>query len=126
MQGMGIPSDQELLLMSKGWKNGSTSRWRKLRQQVLDRDGHVCQYCGSEENLHIDHIIPKRLIGEQGDTLDNLITACRSCNLSKGGKVAELGESSSNQSKGGFFGKHRTPPTLHGVYIPQNGSVSHD
>ncbi len=109
--------------MSKGWKNGSTTRWRKLRQQVLDRDGHVCQYCGSEENLHIDHIIPKRLVGEQGDTLENLITACRACNLSKGGKMAELGE---NQSKGGFFGMHRTPPTLHGLNIPANGSVSHD
>ena len=120
---MGISSAEKLLLMSKGWKNGSTSRWRKLRQQVLDRDGHVCQYCGSEENLHVDHIIPKRIAGENGDVLDNLITACRACNLSKGGKMTELGE---NQSKGGFFSMHRTPPTLHGVYIPQNGSVSHD
>jgi len=57
MQSMGIPHQKELLLMSKGWKNGSTSRWRKLRAAVIARDGGCCQYCGSEENLHVDHII---------------------------------------------------------------------
>lgn len=123
MQGLVIPSESESLLMSNGWKNGSTSRWRKLRAAVILRDGGCCQYCGSQENLHVDHIIPKRLLGENGDTMENLITACRQCNLSKGGKLAELGE---NQSKGGFFGQRRTPPTLHVGYIPQNGSVSHD
>ena len=132
MQGLVIPSESESLLMSNGWKNGSTSRWRKLRAAVILRDGGCCQYCGSQENLHVDHIIPKRLIGENGDTMENLITACRNCNLSKGGKLAELGESNQNGkngkngTKGGFFNSARTPPTLHVGYIPQNGSVSHD
>ena len=95
--------------MSRSWAKGSSKGWRRLRQQVIQRDGGVCQYCGSDENLHIDHIIPKRLNGS--DDMDNLITACRRCNLAKGGS---------------FFGTSHTPPTLHGRNLPENVSVSHE
>jgi len=52
--------------MSKGWKGGSTSEWRKLREIVFKRDGAICVQCGEDERtkLHIDHIIPKRLVGD--------------------------------------------------------------
>jgi len=101
-----------MALMSKGWKNGSTKGWRKIRQRILQRDGHMCQLCGQTEGqLHIDHIIPKRLIGEHGDNDSNLRVLCQRCNLSKGGR---------------FFSGEATPPTLHERFIPKNGSVSHD
>jgi hypothetical protein len=59
----------------------------------------------------VDHIIPKRLMkGIEGDMDSNLQTLCRACNL----------------QKGGFFGEGLTPPTLHGLFIPQNESISHD
>jgi len=29
----------------------------------LERDGRVCVYCGSSENLSLDHILPKSLGG---------------------------------------------------------------
>ncbi len=46
--------------------------------------GQKCSYCGSEENLALDHIFPKKYGGK--DTGDNLIYACRKCNSSKGKK----------------------------------------
>lgn len=69
-------------------RRGLTSKkWRALRAQIFERDGHACTYCGDVENLCCDHILP--LI--QGGTNDpeNLTTACRTCNSSKGGKTVE-------------------------------------
>ena len=95
--------------MSRAWKGGSTSRWRKIREAVLKRDG-CCQMCGQTEGqMHIDHVIPKRLKGS--DELWNLRQLCQKCNLVKGGHFFETG---------------LTPPTLHGHFVPQNESISHD
>lgn len=40
-----------------------------------------CSYCGSEEELSLDHLIPQFKGGEH--SADNLVEACRSCNSSK-------------------------------------------
>lgn len=40
-----------------------------------------CCYCGSKENLAVDHLIPRKRGG--ADTGDNLVWACRTCNSSK-------------------------------------------
>ncbi len=40
-----------------------------------------CCYCGSRNNLSIDHLIPTKRGG--ANTGDNLVWACRSCNSSK-------------------------------------------
>jgi 5-methylcytosine-specific restriction endonuclease McrA len=58
--------------------------WRKLRQQIFERDAFECQYCGSSHNLTCDHIIP--LVRGGTNETSNLATACRSCNSSKGHK----------------------------------------
>ncbi|MFA5404335.1 MAG: HNH endonuclease, partial [Ignavibacteria bacterium] len=44
------------------------------RKNILRRDNHKCQYCGSTVNLTIDHIIPKSKGGDE--TWENLVTAC--------------------------------------------------
>jgi len=62
--------------------DGSTALWRKIRSRVLTRDQHTCQRCGLEAT-HVDHIIPRRLGGDDG--MDNLQALCKPCNLSKGG-----------------------------------------
>lgn len=62
--------------------DGSTALWRRIRQRVLTRDQHTCQRCGLEAT-HVDHIIPRRLGGD--DSMDNLQALCKQCNLSKGG-----------------------------------------
>ena len=54
------------------------------RSLIYKRDDHQCQYCGSTEDLTLDHIIPKSKGG--GDTWDNLVTCCIKCNSKKGNK----------------------------------------
>ena len=54
------------------------------------RDAHQCQYCGKRpplRELNIDHVVPRSRGG--GDTWENLVTACRVCNLRKGWKTPE-------------------------------------
>lgn len=60
------------------------ARWNALRKACLERDGHICAYCGREATT-ADHIIPKKAGGK--DELANLVAACRSCNSSKGAKM---------------------------------------
>jgi 5-methylcytosine-specific restriction endonuclease McrA len=109
MQKLELLSKEWLPLMSKAWKNGSTSRWRKIRERIIARD-QCCQKCGQTEGrMHVDHIIPKRLNGSDDEW--NLRLLCEFCNLQKGGR---------------FFEAPTTPPTLHGAFIPQNVSLSHD
>lgn len=43
---------------------------------------NACSYCGSEKELSVDHLIPRKKLGS--DLSENLISACRSCNSSKG------------------------------------------
>lgn len=58
---------------------------KRTRFEVFKRDSFKCQYCGRaapEAILHVDHIKPKSKGGTA--TIDNLITACDTCNLGKG------------------------------------------
>lgn len=57
---------------------------KRLRYEVLRRDGHRCHYCGvraSAAPLTVDHIVPKTLGGT--DQSSNLVTACFDCNAGK-------------------------------------------
>jgi 5-methylcytosine-specific restriction endonuclease McrA len=57
------------------------------RKNVLRRDSHRCQYCGSRERLTIDHVMPRSRGGK--DTWDNLVAACVPCNNRKGNRTPE-------------------------------------
>lgn len=61
------------------WKMPSVSR-----RELLRRDGHRCQYCGSTRELTIDHVIPRSKGGTH--TWDNVAIACETCNHKKGDK----------------------------------------
>jgi 5-methylcytosine-specific restriction endonuclease McrA len=59
------------------------------RAAVFARDGHRCQYCEAPAES-IDHVIPRSRGG--GHTWDNVVAACRRCNLRKGDRLpAEAG-----------------------------------
>lgn len=60
------------------------------KQNVFKRDNFTCVYCGSKENLTIDHVKPQSKGGK--DTWDNLVTACKPCNAKKGDKIIEMPE----------------------------------
>lgn len=68
-------------------RNGESKaieRRRALRMKVFERDGNACVFCGTTENLTMDHVIPKQLKGQY--TFDNLQTLCFSCNQEKANK----------------------------------------
>ncbi|MBN8564895.1 MAG: HNH endonuclease [Leptolyngbya sp. UWPOB_LEPTO1] len=67
------------------WKVPAVSR-----REVLRRDSHTCQYCGSTKHLTIDHVIPRSRGGSH--SWDNVVTACAGCNSKKGDRfLSELG-----------------------------------
>lgn len=47
-------------------------------------NGARCVYCGSTENLSVDHLFPR--IKGGSDSVENLVCSCKSCNSSKGKK----------------------------------------
>ncbi|MDF0555241.1 HNH endonuclease [Kamptonema sp. UHCC 0994] len=55
------------------------------RREVLRRDSHSCQYCGSNRRLTLDHVMPRAQGG--GHTWDNIVTACEKCNSIKGDRT---------------------------------------
>lgn len=56
------------------------------RKNVIKRDNHQCQYCGTREgSITVDHIIPKNRGGE--DSWENLVCACMKCNTFKGNRT---------------------------------------
>lgn len=58
---------------------------KEVVDAVWNRDGGRCVYCGSTENLHLDHIIP---FSKGGDTsVENLQLLCQKCNLKKSNKI---------------------------------------
>lgn len=54
------------------------------RFNVFLRDGFRCQYCGDGDDLTFDHLIPRALGGQT--TWENVVAACSTCNLRKGGQ----------------------------------------
>ena len=64
-------------------KSSRSGQWKKQRLRVLKRDNYVCFYCQGPAN-EADHIVAKVKGG--GDEMENLVSACRMCNLRKGKK----------------------------------------
>lgn len=68
--------------LNKGLVTGTMSM-RTLfdDEKIKYRHPDSCCYCGSKENLHMDHLIPK--IKGGADSSDNIVWSCQSCNSSK-------------------------------------------
>jgi hypothetical protein len=96
---LGCPAAWGLAMALKRWhkipidgkpyaapKHGGTS----LRFKILTRDAFRCQYCGRGAPavlLQVDHVIPVSRGGRT--TPDNLVTACRDCNLGKSNSILD-------------------------------------
>lgn len=59
---------------------------KRLRYLIFCRDKFTCIYCGKSSiedgvKLNMDHIIPYSI--DKNNSIDNLITSCKECNLQK-------------------------------------------
>lgn len=71
------------------------------RQEVYDKCGGHCAYCGCEialKDMQVDHIVPmarcfdcycQHKTAEELDVMSNYLPACRSCNHYKGSSTLE-------------------------------------
>ena len=77
---MNLPSVIALKSFIQPSKNPNFTRFN-----VFLRDKFSCQYCGDKKDLTFDHLLPK----SRGGLTDwnNVVTACSSCNVKKGGKL---------------------------------------
>lgn len=66
---------------------GAGGDYEQHRDAVYLRDGGRCVYCGSSENLCIDHMKP--IIRGGTNEILNLATACKACNSGKSGRTPE-------------------------------------
>lgn len=60
------------------------------RRNIFARDGNMCQYCGrhfATTELSLDHVAPRSQGGPT--TWENLVCACHTCNVRKGGRTPE-------------------------------------
>lgn len=85
------------------------------RFNVFLRDRFSCQYCGAREDLTFDHLVPRSRGGHT--TWENVVTACASCNLAKGGKMPAVAKM--------WPARHPDRPTVHqlhsnGRHFPPN------
>ena len=59
------------------------ARWRRVRREVLDRDGWRCRSCGKAAGrFEVDHVKPV-VDGGAAYALDNLQPLCRPCHFRK-------------------------------------------
>lgn len=89
-------------------------QWRALRKTILARDGHVCSYCGQDADT-VDHVLPVKNHPDLAMSPDNLVSACRRCNSSKG-----------SRSEGSFLGKAFAPPVFTAFLSPTRSKMHQD
>jgi 5-methylcytosine-specific restriction endonuclease McrA len=58
------------------------------RFNVFLRDRFTCQYCGAQDELTFDHVIPRSRGGTT--TWENVVAACSPCNLRKGSQMPSV------------------------------------
>ena len=80
---MNLPSVIALKSFIKPSENPNFTRFN-----VFLRDKFTCQYCGDGKDLTFDHLLPKPKVGIT--VWENVVTACSTCNVKKGGKLYEL------------------------------------
>jgi 5-methylcytosine-specific restriction endonuclease McrA len=78
---------EKMLEGSRKWRQtnpdkvNAKNQRRRARKRNAPGYGNKCLYCGTEENLHIEHRIPLARGGSNHPA--NLAPACQSCNSSK-------------------------------------------
>ena len=70
----------------KDFRCGKKTMSGTIREFAIESISYKqCAFCGSLENLQMDHLIPKSLGGP--DDANNIVWSCGSCNSSRGNKT---------------------------------------
>jgi len=104
-----------LALSSKKGDPRNTKAYRRARVKVLNRDGHVCIYCGTSEDLTIDHVLSIKNHPELAMDMENMVIACKICNSRKG-----------SRSQGVFLAQKDTPPVFPSFISPMQSKLHED
>ncbi len=63
------------------YTTSSSEAKRLWRRKIKERWGYQCAYCGSDNDITIDHVIARSKGGK--DITENMVSCCHSCNQSK-------------------------------------------
>lgn len=91
-----------------------SKKWRAFRLTILARDNYTCAYCGGDATS-VDHVMPIVEHPDQAFNPENCVSACKSCNSSKG-----------SRSQGVFLGKRFTPPVFTARIYPMQSEPMQD
>ncbi|HEY66248.1 MAG TPA: hypothetical protein G4O02_16980 [Caldilineae bacterium] len=85
-------------------------------RKIIERDGSRCVYCGSTENIVVDHMVPIQLGGTDDER--NLAAACKRCNSGKAGRTPEMaGYTFINKEAEARYHEYRSAVTVTGVGV---------
>jgi 5-methylcytosine-specific restriction endonuclease McrA len=104
-----------LALSSKKGDPRNTKAYRRARLKVLSRDGYVCMYCGSSDDLTVDHVLSIKHHPELAMDMENMVIACKPCNSRKG-----------SRSQGVFLAQQDTPPVFPAFLSPTQSKIHQD
>lgn len=91
-------------------------KYKEVRLKKLALDGWVCYYCGYEgKDMTIDHIIPVSKAPELAIDINNMVSACKTCNSRK-----------SARSQGSFLESMRTPLDFSAFPSPTRSEIVPD
>ena len=96
--------------------NRYPSNWSSIRRKVYQRDGYVCQNCGTKggpkgnAELHAHHIVP--LSDGGSNETSNLQTLCKDCHdaIHHNDKIAPTGRVDTSESSPLSFGSSEELP----------------
>lgn len=93
LRALGLPDEPVEIPPMADESTGERARSRRraliplvVRARIIARDRFRCVKCRTDVDLTIDHIVP--VVAGGTDDEANLQTLCRSCNSSKGARVA--------------------------------------
>ena len=55
--------------------------WKELREKALERDGRRCVLCGSDQNLNVHHIFPRKFHKDLQEDIENVAVVCAKCHF---------------------------------------------
>lgn len=76
------------VLLLKSYDRVPGKEVRFSRQNLFERDGYRCQYCGTifeDHELNMDHVIPRHHGGKT--SWENIVTSCIPCNSRKANRL---------------------------------------